>query len=148
MDACHISFKDESFDLVVGKEVLHHLDVGIVAAEINRILKKGGKAIFVEPLAHNPISNLWRKMTPKRRTASEWPLSYAEIHEMGRNFVSTTYEEFDLLTLLSSFIYLVTRSTSLKWKAGEVFSKAEIPFLKRFSMVKRLCASILIQFTK
>ena len=152
MDACHLSFRDESFDLVVGEEVLHHLDIGIAAIEINRILKKGGRAFFVEPLAHNPISNLWRKITPTYRTTGEWPLSYVEIQEMGSNFGSTTCEEFYLLTLLSSFVYLITHSTRAKWKAGEILSKAEIPFLKKFKLfsgvLRILCASVLIQFIK
>lgn len=152
MDACHLSFRDGSFDLVVGEEVLHHVDTRIAAREINRILKKGGRALFVEPLAHNPISNLWRKITPTYRTTSEWPLSYAEIQEMGGNFSSTTCEEFHLLTLLSSFVYLITHGIRAKWKAGEILSKAEIPLLKKFKsfsgVLRILSASVLIQFTK
>ena len=152
MDACNLSFKDESFDLVVGKEVLHHLDTKTVAVEINRILKKGGKAFFVEPLAHNPLSNLWRKITPTYRTTSEIPLSYSEIQEIGSNFSSTRYEEFNLLPLLSSFVYPITHSLRAKWKAGEILSRAEIPLLKKFksfsAVLIMLSASVLIQFTK
>lgn len=152
MDAYHLCFRDESFDLVVGKEILHHLEVGIVAKEINRVLKKGGKAIFVEPLAHNPISNLWRKLTPTDRTTDEWPLSYAEIQEIGVNFRSTTCKEFCLLAFFSSFVYLITHSTRAKWKTGEILSRAEDLFLtksKLFSgVLRRLCANVLVQFTK
>ena len=152
MDAEHLSFRNEAFDLVVGTGVLHHLDTREASREISRILKKGGRAFFVEPLAHNPLSNLWRKITPSYRTTNEWPLSYTEIQNMGQNFSSTIYEEFDLLTLLTPFIYLITHSCKAKCKVGKILIKAEIPFLKKFkplsSVLRRLSASVLIQFTK
>lgn len=148
MDACNLSYKDEMFDLVVGQLILHHLDITKTTGEICRILKLGGKAVFIEPLSHNPLSNIWRKMTPAGRTPTEWPLSYGEIEEMGRSFSSMTFEESYLLPLLSSCFYLFTHSPKAKKKVGVILSKLDPSLLRRCKFLRRLCAIILIQLIK
>lgn len=57
MNAENLEFPDESFDLVVGMAILHHLDLELVLPEISRVLKENGEAIFLEPLGGNPIIN-------------------------------------------------------------------------------------------
>ena len=91
MDACNPLYDDESFDLVVGMAILHHIDINKAAREGSRVLKPGGKAFFIEPLAHNPISNMWRRLSPSIRTSDEQPLSHPEISEMGRHFSSVKH---------------------------------------------------------
>jgi ubiquinone/menaquinone biosynthesis C-methylase UbiE len=61
-----LSYPDNSFDVVVGGAILHHLDIEKASREIYRVLKKKGRAFFLEPLGHNPFINLYRKMTPLR----------------------------------------------------------------------------------
>jgi ubiquinone/menaquinone biosynthesis C-methylase UbiE len=46
-----LEFPDGSFDLVVGVNVLHHLDAAGAIREASRVLRPGGTAIFKEPLA-------------------------------------------------------------------------------------------------
>jgi 2-polyprenyl-3-methyl-5-hydroxy-6-metoxy-1,4-benzoquinol methylase len=41
-----IDLPDESVDVVFGIAILHHLELPLVAKEVHRILKKGGRAIF------------------------------------------------------------------------------------------------------
>ncbi len=55
-----LPFKDESFDFVMGSAVLHHIDLRKSLSEINRVLKRGGKAAFCEPFGHNPLINFYR----------------------------------------------------------------------------------------
>jgi SAM-dependent methyltransferase len=46
-DAESLPFADESFDLVLGHAVLHHLpDLGRAFAEFHRVLKPGGRVVF------------------------------------------------------------------------------------------------------
>lgn len=73
MDAEEMEFENNSFDLVCGTGILHHLDLNKALKELVRVLKPEGKAIFVEPLGHNPIINLYRKLTPSLRTKDEHP---------------------------------------------------------------------------
>jgi ubiquinone/menaquinone biosynthesis C-methylase UbiE len=53
-DAAELPFEDESFDLVVGHAVLHHLpDLDRVFAELHRVLAPGGTLFFAgEPSRH------------------------------------------------------------------------------------------------
>jgi ubiquinone/menaquinone biosynthesis C-methylase UbiE len=53
-DACSMSFKDSTFDVVLGSSVLHHLDIDSAVKEIFRVLKKNGTIFFTEPNMLNP----------------------------------------------------------------------------------------------
>ena len=79
MDAHELEFPSSSVDVVVGRSVLHHLDFVVAMREIRRVLKPGGKAIFIEPLGDNPASKVFRWLTPKARTRDEAPLSAKQI---------------------------------------------------------------------
>lgn len=46
----NLNYESESFDLAVGVNVLHHVDIERSLAELLRVLKPGGRAIFKEPL--------------------------------------------------------------------------------------------------
>lgn len=61
-DACLTCFKNESFDVVIGSSILHHLDIPSTLREIYRILKKGGSLWFTEPNYLNPHVFLERKI--------------------------------------------------------------------------------------
>src|SRR5208283_2307916 len=73
-DAEKLDFEDGHFDIVVGSGILHHLDLKKSLHEIWRVLRPGGKAVFIEPLAHNPVIRLYRLITPSLRTRDEHPL--------------------------------------------------------------------------
>ena len=148
MDVSKLLYNDGSFDLVTGIWILHHLDTVKAAKEVSRVLKPGGKAVFIKPLAHNPISNIWRRLTPSFRTPDERPLSYSQISEMGRHFSSVNYQEYALLTLLSSFVYLMTYNHKFKKRSAELLARLETPFLKVCKPLRRYSGQVLIEFTK
>jgi SAM-dependent methyltransferase len=100
MDAENLMFKDNYFDIVCGTGVLHHLDVGRAFSEISRVLKPGGKAIFLEPLGYNPLINIFRRLTPKLRTKDEHPLKSNDSKIASHYFNSVNLYHFDLSTLL------------------------------------------------
>ncbi len=74
MDGEHMSFGDSEFDIIMCEGVLHHLDFEKAVQELHRVLKASGKIICNEPLAYNPLINLYRKLTPSLRT--EWELEH------------------------------------------------------------------------
>ena len=49
-----MSFEDSKFDYVVGRGIIHHLDL-TVSFRDKTVLKPGGRAMFVEPLGANPL---------------------------------------------------------------------------------------------
>jgi len=71
-----LPFADESFDVVFGKGVLHHLDVSVAAGELYRVLKPGGKAAFAEPMGMNPLLKFVRNYIPFRRRTRAGPTAH------------------------------------------------------------------------
>jgi SAM-dependent methyltransferase len=90
-----------SFDLVFGSGILHHLILEKALCEIRRVLRHGGKAIFFEPLGHNPLINLYRQRTPGSRTVDEHPLVKSDFEIVRKHFSKCDVEFFGLSTLAS-----------------------------------------------
>lgn len=104
MDAEHTTFPDNSFHAITCNGVLHHLDLDAAYKEIARILKPGGRAFCLEPLAYNPIFQLYRRMTPNLRT--EWERKHILTHDGIEKAVKYGLEPcdiryFHLFTLLA-----------------------------------------------
>lgn len=95
-----LPFQDGSFDAVLGKQILHHLDLKLAIPEIARVLRPGGRAVFLEPLIHNPILEGYRRLTPHLRSPTERALSMNDIAFMASHFRSYRHQEFILLAIL------------------------------------------------
>jgi SAM-dependent methyltransferase len=91
MDAMAMDFPDASFDLVVGRAILHHLDLDRAVREIDRVLRPGGHALFMEPIGDNPAAKLMRALTPAARTSDERPLSRRDIARADALFGSVEH---------------------------------------------------------
>lgn len=89
-----LDYEDEAFDLIVGKNVLHHIpDIRQAGHQVHRLLKSGGKAIFYELSAGNPILMLFRdhvigrsRLAPKLGTPDEHPLTAQEVQTLTNIF--------------------------------------------------------------
>lgn len=103
MTAESLLYKDNSFDFVFGDGIIHHVDINKTASEVRRVLKKGGLALFIEPLSYNPVINIYRKLATNVRTATEKPLRLEDIFILGKHFSETYHKEYHFFTLL---IYL------------------------------------------
>ncbi len=100
-DAENTGFPDSSFDVILCCGVLHHLDVNKAYPELARILRPGGSILCVEALAHNPVFQFYRRMTPHMRTAWETDhiLSRREIKLASRYFDQVSPHFFHLAGL-------------------------------------------------
>ena len=101
MDVENTQFDDNSFDVVAGMGIVHHLDIKNIYQETSRILNKDGHAIFLEPLGHNPIFNLFRILTPKIRTVDEHPLIRQDLRLLKKYFNDIEVKYFSLLTFFA-----------------------------------------------
>jgi len=89
-----LAYEDESFDLVVGKNILHHIpDIAAAGTQIRRVLKQGGRAIFYELNASNPVLMFFRRhvigrarLIPKLGTPDEHPLTADEVETLSAIF--------------------------------------------------------------
>jgi ubiquinone/menaquinone biosynthesis C-methylase UbiE len=99
-NAMQLDFPDNSFDIVYASNLLHHLpDPKMAIGEMQRVLKPGGKACFWDPLKHNPVINVYRKIATKVRTEDETPLDINIVDFVRSRFAETNYDTFWLATL-------------------------------------------------
>ena len=89
---------DASFDLVVGKWVLHHVDVPTAAREVHRLLRPGRRAVFFENQDRNPLLTVARRrLWGARRlnwvgTRDERALTHADLDVLRSTFHSMELE--------------------------------------------------------
>ena len=98
MNAEYLGFAENSFELICGTGILHHLDLEGSLAEL-QTLRPGGSAIFLEPLGHNPIINAYSKLTPEMRSVDEHLLTVADFRVAEKYFQRIEIRYFHLLAL-------------------------------------------------
>jgi SAM-dependent methyltransferase len=97
-----LPFSDGSFTRIWGNAILHHLDMRVAAAELFRVLRPGGIAVFCEPWGENPLLGLARRRwhyAGKRRTADEEPLSWNDLAPLRAAFPTFEIEGHQLLSM-------------------------------------------------
>ncbi len=142
MNAEATEFNDNSFDLIVGTGILHHLDLTKSYQELSRICNENAHIVFIEPLGHNPFINLFRLLTPKMRTADEHPLKSKEIKLLNQYFHNVKCEYFVLFTLFA----VPFRNMSFFNKVYSFFMNIDkvilsIPFVRRYAWMVVIHAS-------
>jgi SAM-dependent methyltransferase len=118
-DAMHTPFPDQSFDLIYGNAILHHLDSDGCAREIARLLAPGGVAVFREVQAGNIVLRLFRWATPFWRTPDEHPLTGRDYAIYRRRFrtVNVTAHVFTsmLYLFLHRMLVIAVRALGIQW---------------------------------
>jgi ubiquinone/menaquinone biosynthesis C-methylase UbiE len=137
-DAHATDFPDDSFDLIVGDAILHHLDMRRALVEIGRILKPGGRAVFWEPLWHNPLLRLGRALTPSARTPDEHPITTEDWALCAEIFPGFEHEEREFLTIPLMPLNLVLPKAAQRQLAKRVWALddrllARFPSLRKYS---------------
>ncbi len=137
MDAEQLAFPDDSFDLVYGAGILHHLDLDRSLRELARVLRPDGAAIFLEPLGHNPFLNLYRRMTSRLRTEDEHPLRWSDLRRAEACFGSVELRVFNLTTLFAlPLLKLRLPGLARLLPALHAIDRAlfaSLPFLRRYA---------------
>ena len=132
-DAESTNFDCGFFDLVMGKAIIHHLDIDKAMAELGRITKPTGCCIFIEPLGHNPVVNLFRLLTPTLRSPDEHPLRERDIQILGRYFRGVEVSYFGFFSLAA----IAFRGTRWCDIAFNRLSQLDRLFLKRFHWFRK-----------
>jgi SAM-dependent methyltransferase len=101
MNAEALAFAAGTFDAVCGSGILHHLELDRALAELRRVLRPEGSAVFFEPLGHNPLINLFRRFTPSMRSADEHPLRIGDLRLLSAGFARVDCRFFALSSLLA-----------------------------------------------
>jgi SAM-dependent methyltransferase len=90
---------DHSIDIVFGAAILHHLDLSKAASEIERILRPGGRAVFIEPVRDPKFYVAIRKAFPNKSediSPFEYPLTTEQLDVFRSRFTCSTRRRFIL----------------------------------------------------
>lgn len=155
----HIDFEDESFDIVYAANLLHHVDIFSTIKEASRVLKKGGYFVSWDPIAHNPIVNVYRRMATEVRSRDEHPIKMKQLKSISNYFshmeTETTWFFTLLIFLKYFFIDKVHPNEERYWKKILIehkkleknyyrLEKLDKFVLKVFPFLKRYCWNVVI----
>lgn len=137
-----MDFADQSFDFVVGIGALHHLNLETAGHEISRVLKKGGKALFLEPRIPFKWLIFARSIFPNKCFESPGgaQLTDKEISKFSGFFSKTEINYFLFLRKLARFPLLN--------KISEKLDKYDLYLIEKFPFLKKFYWAFLLQFTK
>lgn len=92
--------EDASYDIVYCANLLHHItDKRSFIAGAARALRPGGLFFSWDPLAYNPLINVYRRMASAVRTEDESPLTFADVDLLRPHFVDVGHREFWIASL-------------------------------------------------
>ena len=90
----------ESYDLVYIANTIHHVqDRELLFQKIHRALKPGGRFFSFDPIAYNPVINVYRRMATEVRTEDESPLTARDLELAKKYFPDVQHREFWISTL-------------------------------------------------
>lgn len=135
MDAESLDFQDATFDLICGTAILHHLELEKAFSELARTVKPTGKCVFLEPLGHNLLINIYRKRTPELRTPDEHPLLMKDFKLARKYFGKVKLHCFHLCSLFAvPFRSMRVFGGLLRCLDGvDAALFRTIPFMKRYA---------------
>jgi ubiquinone/menaquinone biosynthesis C-methylase UbiE len=135
-----LGFPDNSFDSVVGIYLLHHLDLARGVAEIHRVLRPGGTAVFMETWGRNRLlmaarSHVAGRMGIERASSDdERPLDREACRILENSAFKTVEYRFPNLVFLRMACYLPSyiRGPLAIWKAADT-ALGLIPGMRQYS---------------
>ena len=139
-----LNYDDDSFDVIAGVDILHHVDIARSIKECLRVLKKGGHAFFKEPV-EVPIFDTLRNtsackwLVPKSAslerhiTEDERKLTKADLRMIKSLCPDMTAKRFRLFSRLDAFDKQLATSgkSSPIEKLDEKIFRC-LPFTKQF----------------
>lgn len=141
-----IDYDDDSFDIVVGEFILHHVMLDKCMPQIRRVLRPGGTGLFLETSARNKILMFFRSHVighfgiPRFQDEIEYPLTTRDIEYINGVFdgrCKIHYFPFTVLRMLDSHIFRhKIRFVSLLLARGDQMIYGYLPFMRKYSYFK------------
>jgi 2-polyprenyl-3-methyl-5-hydroxy-6-metoxy-1,4-benzoquinol methylase len=145
VDADGLNMPANAFDIVYCGNLLHHVHLETALVQMKACLRPGGKLVTWDPLCHNPVINVYRKMASQVRTEDEHPLSVRDIQTFRKHFVDvkTGFFWFTTLWIFLRF-YLIERvhpNEDRYWKKIIREHKRLEPIHRRYEKIDQLLLS-------
>lgn len=141
-----IDYADDSFDLVVGVFILHHVMLDRCMPQIRRVLRPGGKALFLETSATSKLLMFFRTHVVGRfgvvkyQDEIEYPLTERDIEYISSVFdgrCTVHYVPFTFLRMIDSHIFRhKIRFVSWLLSTGDRLIYKYLPFMRKSSYFK------------
>jgi 2-polyprenyl-3-methyl-5-hydroxy-6-metoxy-1,4-benzoquinol methylase len=96
---------DVQFDVIYAGNLLHHVDIDATLARLVPHLKPDGVLVTWDPLAYNPVINVYRAKATSVRTADEHPLKWSDI-KLFRKYFGDVETRYFWLTTLAIFVIM------------------------------------------
>lgn len=96
---------DQKFDFIYAGNLFHHVNIDSTLQKIVPKLCHGGSLISWDPVAYNPIINIYRKLAMGVRTAEEHPLTIKDIKTFKKYFLKVECHWFWFTTLVIFLVF-------------------------------------------
>ena len=144
----NLTFSDNFFDLILGSAILHHTQLDLALKNIYRVLKPGGRAIFVEPLNQNIFLRIWRKVTPWRRSPAERALTNKDLKFIHGLFPKARYFFFGFTSIFSVGLILFFPGNKLLLFVNKLFQRLDRYLLNLFPVLGKYCSVVVMELRK
>jgi 2-polyprenyl-3-methyl-5-hydroxy-6-metoxy-1,4-benzoquinol methylase len=93
------NIEDLYYDFIYAGNLLHHVEIEKCVSMLSSKLKVGGTAFFWDPIAYNPVINIYRKIAKSVRTPDEHPLTINDVKTIKKYFSKVEIKYFWLLSM-------------------------------------------------
>jgi len=105
---------EDSFDAVIGNNVVHHFERDLAMSNVGRLLRPEGRAAFCEPVLFLPeivrrarySAFVSRRFPPHTHTPDERSLDQRDLGVIRRHFASVSWRPFQVLCRMQNFVEL------------------------------------------
>lgn len=91
---------EQQFDIIYAGNVLHHIDIDKTLSQLKLHLKKDGVFVSWDPVAYNPLINIYRLIATEVRTEDEHPIRIQDLKKINSHFSNIKTKWFWLSALL------------------------------------------------
>jgi SAM-dependent methyltransferase len=111
--------KDVRFDVIYVGNLFHHVEIEATLHGLLPHLQDDGVLVSWDPVAYNPLINIYRAIATEVRTPDEHPLRAADLGVLKKNFAEFETKFFWLSTLAIFILMALTRNPNKVrfWKA-------------------------------
>jgi 2-polyprenyl-3-methyl-5-hydroxy-6-metoxy-1,4-benzoquinol methylase len=135
-----------SYDILYLGNVLHHVDMEKTLPQLFTLLKPEGTFASWDPVAYNPIINIYRRLAMGVRTVDEHPFTKRDVAYLSSCFKETKIEFYWLTALMifimMTFILFRNPNKIRFWKVVVDESSRWAPIYKPLAAVDRLLLRI------
>lgn len=100
---------DHKFDVIYVGNLFHHVDIAATLKQLQRALKADGTLVSWDPVAYNPVINVYRRIATVVRTEGEHPLRVSDIKLFKKHFRCVRVRYFWFTTLIIFMLMAVVQ---------------------------------------